>query len=272
MITAEVRSIGPTEARSILERNDVNRRVRKRLVTAYATDMRAGRWGLTGETIVISRTGSLLDGQHRMHAVIDSGRKVRFLVATGSDDDVQRYMDQGASRTVADAAKILGIANTALTSSIARWYCLMPVPGPGMAGLMRRKVPVGEQLTAISENPDLVEAAAFAVSVRKDIPGSPTALGYSWLALHRVDPADCRIFFDAMRDMSFKAQNDQRRVVLKSIQGIDRDSGPSSNSTDKAVMIVSVITRGWNLWRKGEVQQSLARRNKSGIIDPVMPI
>jgi hypothetical protein len=99
--------ITPAEAKELLEENRVNRKLRPGVVEAYRRDMEEGRWGDTGEPIQISRTGGLMNGQHRMTALAGSSCEgVEFLVVRGLDDAAQTMMDQGAQRGVADALKI----------------------------------------------------------------------------------------------------------------------------------------------------------------------
>jgi hypothetical protein len=52
----------------------------------------------TGECIKISKTGRILDGQHRLKAVILSNCSIYFYVATNIDDSVFDVLDTGKAR------------------------------------------------------------------------------------------------------------------------------------------------------------------------------
>lgn len=105
----EIREITPDGAREILATNySGNRAVRVRTVEMYASDMAAGRWQLTGAPIQVSASGNLIDGQHRLHAVIKSGIPVPFAVATGVPDGAYDHLDIGMSRNVQDVVKARG--------------------------------------------------------------------------------------------------------------------------------------------------------------------
>ena len=65
-------TITPGDAEQMLESNEANRNMRARVVSAYARDMETDRWLVTGETIKIGRHGELLDGQHRLQAIIQN--------------------------------------------------------------------------------------------------------------------------------------------------------------------------------------------------------
>jgi len=100
----DVETITPEVASVILDRcNHGNRRLRQGVVEKYAKMMKSGDWHLSPEAIVISNTGRLLNGQHRLSAVVKAGRAVRFVTIRGPGDDVFAVLDRGAVRTTADA-------------------------------------------------------------------------------------------------------------------------------------------------------------------------
>lgn len=103
----QIVDVTPKIASDLLEHaNFGNRRPKPAVVKKYAKLMTNGDWRFSPETISISKTGRLLNGQHRMMAVVMSGVTCRFLFATGFDDDVFSVLDRGATRTMADALSI----------------------------------------------------------------------------------------------------------------------------------------------------------------------
>ena len=66
----EVVKINPTLALEMLGDNEHNRKVTQSRVNEYASEMKNGMWLLNGETIIMSETGKLLDGQHRLLGLI----------------------------------------------------------------------------------------------------------------------------------------------------------------------------------------------------------
>lgn len=104
---AEIIDVSPDIARILIETsNRNNRRIKPNVVKKYAKIMKNGDWKFSPETISVSKTGRLLNGQHRMLAVIESGVTCRFLFARGFDDEVFSVLDRGAVRTRADALKM----------------------------------------------------------------------------------------------------------------------------------------------------------------------
>jgi len=101
-----IESIGPTKAKQLLETNiEGQRNIVKAYVEKLAAQMAAGKWLLSNDAIVI-QNGRLINGQHRLTAVILSGVRQIFLVLRLSDDsDLYAVLDSGKSRTVADVLK-----------------------------------------------------------------------------------------------------------------------------------------------------------------------
>jgi|SRR5882757_1029738 len=81
--SAEIRLVTPLMARQFLNGNAGNRPVRPDVVQGMAQTMGACRWRITAEAVQRSRTGLLIDGQHRMQAVIRSGTPTLMLVVDG---------------------------------------------------------------------------------------------------------------------------------------------------------------------------------------------
>jgi hypothetical protein len=75
-----IRTISPKMAKEILDKNFSNRRVDKRRVNQYAKDMIEGLWKTnTGEALKITKSNRFVDGQHRLHAIIQANIPVSIM-------------------------------------------------------------------------------------------------------------------------------------------------------------------------------------------------
>ena len=78
--------VTPALATEWLEGNvALNRRLIPNLVTFYAAEMRAGKWRVNGESIKFSKSGALMDGQHRLHAIIKVNQSIPMVVVRELD-------------------------------------------------------------------------------------------------------------------------------------------------------------------------------------------
>ncbi len=106
---ANVGIVTPTFARQALDLNfEDNRSLSPSRVARYSSEMKRGAWLIT-EPIKISSCGKLIDGQHRLAAVIESGQNVPFLVVTGYPFNTSSVLDQGKTRTAKNIAEIKGL-------------------------------------------------------------------------------------------------------------------------------------------------------------------
>ncbi|MFY7926737.1 MAG: hypothetical protein ACOVN5_13075 [Aquidulcibacter sp.] len=103
---SNIETITPNLAAVLLETNTTNRKLRKSVVSKYADEMRNGDWLLTPEPIVIADTDRLLNGQHRLNAVIQYGGNVKMFVVRGVSEKAFSALDRGFSRSFADAHNV----------------------------------------------------------------------------------------------------------------------------------------------------------------------
>ena len=115
----ETKFISPELAETYLATSSANRNVSHTRVLTLASEMNAGKWQLNGQTIVISDTGKLLDGQHRLFAIVEHGKPVQMTVVTGVDEKSFHTIDTGKSRSSGDIAGMAGIANPNLVTAAA---------------------------------------------------------------------------------------------------------------------------------------------------------
>lgn len=118
-----IEKIGPDEAREYLSSNiENNRKVANTHVLNLALAMQKGQWELNGQGIVISSTGKLIDGQHRMMAVIKSGCHCDFLVIRGVDEDCFKTLGGNKARGPADTLSTYGVSNCNVVAASIRIY------------------------------------------------------------------------------------------------------------------------------------------------------
>lgn len=80
---AEVIEITVSIAKKMLEGHENYRGLDLRRVIQYANDMQRGDWDECGQPILFDENNNLIDGQHRLHAVIRSGCSIKFWVIYG---------------------------------------------------------------------------------------------------------------------------------------------------------------------------------------------
>jgi hypothetical protein len=110
-VTAQVMTITPRMAAGWLEHNcPRNRKLRRAKVEQYAADMRAGRWRLSDQAISFDCRGDLVNGQHRLQAVVAADTPVAALVVRNLPAEAMMVLDGGMRRTTDDNLAIAGRA------------------------------------------------------------------------------------------------------------------------------------------------------------------
>lgn len=108
----------PEKAQEVLDFfNKGNRSTSTFYTTSYAKAMREGAWSDTGDTIKIDTEGRLVDGQHRLHALVEAGVTLPFLTVRGVDPAIFTELDQGFRRT---ASQFMGDHGGTKSSTVKR--------------------------------------------------------------------------------------------------------------------------------------------------------
>lgn len=117
---ATVEKITPAKATEYLKKNSRNPRgkVNMAVIRRYAEDMSAGLWELNGEAIVFDEEGYLKNGQHRLAAIIKSGKTIPMLVVRDVAKDVSIF-DLQYRRTISQIVASDGVTNCNKTISSA---------------------------------------------------------------------------------------------------------------------------------------------------------
>lgn len=100
--------ITPELATEYLSHNCTNRALRGKDVDTLARDMINGKFVLTHQGIAFDSAGNLLDGQHRLSAVVKAGVSVYMRVTRGIKFEDAAFMDIGVKRNLQDGFAFSG--------------------------------------------------------------------------------------------------------------------------------------------------------------------
>jgi hypothetical protein len=148
--------VGPEEAGRMLLRNIDNRPIVETHVMQIVEAMKAGHWKSNGATIVFSKN-RLVDGQHRLNAVVRSGCRVPMLIIWNIANDVFDTIDIGRKRTASDSLAMGG------ENEAKRLASTLAFVGRYTTGAMRNR---GYSLTPVQIEDLLVEHHAVRDSVK----------------------------------------------------------------------------------------------------------
>lgn len=124
-------TVTPAIAQRLLESNHANnRKLKPRVVASYVRQMEKGLWKPdNGEGIKITEGGKLVDGQHRLQAIIEYGKPLDVLILSGVPEESIISIDDGVKRTLTDAMTINGKSLPNQNAINAALSCLITLRG-----------------------------------------------------------------------------------------------------------------------------------------------
>jgi hypothetical protein len=114
-----IMEVGPELAAQWLEGNTHNRPLRQPLVDRLTRDIIAGRWRLTHQGIAFDTDGVLIDGQHRLWAIVLAAMPVRLRVFFNEPIDNMKAVDTGLARSNYDVLHLSGEAGKITVNHLA---------------------------------------------------------------------------------------------------------------------------------------------------------
>lgn len=120
-VQAHVRYVTPEQAAEWLSLNTANRKPSKTAVRRWARIMRANEWQLCPDAIAFDVDNVLINGQHRLMAVIESGTTQPFLVAKHFPNVSRQTCDIGKKRQLHEIITINGYEINQTHAAVCRF-------------------------------------------------------------------------------------------------------------------------------------------------------
>jgi hypothetical protein len=100
---------------------------------------------------------------------------------------------------------------------------------------------------------------------------SVSALGYCFFQFANLDIERTEQYFYAFTDLAFHDEGDPRKAAFNRIAKMLNDE-EMKHGQMLVIATVSVLTRSWNMWRKGVQADTILVRSREGWIPPVKPV
>lgn len=253
--------VTPTRAMALLEsRENVsleNRKVDEQWVKRYAEDMRQGRWMVTGDSIKVNPDGNLIDGQHRLWAVVETGIAIDTFVVYNVPDETLDRIDRGRSRTTAQHLQMHGYRDVHVLASAITYCMAWEELGRFNIGGSRHR-----QLTAqpekyvafLAEHPELPELI-HRVGSRKftTFAGSRSLYVALWHLFREVDEEDAERFMGALVTGAGLESGNPILALRNRLQAL-RLQGHGAGEPG---FVGGLVVKAWGAWRKGRKLQNI---------------
>lgn len=237
--------ITPEMAADWLTANTSNRSVRSYLVERLAGAIRRGEWVVNGDPIRFDDEGALIDGQHRLWAILEAEMPVESYVISGLPHVAQDTVDQGAKRTLSD---VLALRDERYAATLAASLNLLYRVQTNTIRMAGRVQPtVAQAVSMLDSNPELRDSVAAAHKMHDAGLGiSTSVLAVSHFLFHQINPEDTEDFF---AKLSSGAGLDEGHPILVFRQWMERVV--SLRPRHPVNTYHAMLIKTWNAYRKG---------------------
>lgn len=264
----ERKKVDPTTAQEWLGYNTHNRNYRPSMVQAYAEAMIAGDWHTDIDPIsfagVLGGRGKnapvLLNGQHRLLALVQADATLEFLVIQGLSVADQADMDAGIRRQLGDQLRLMGNHYPVELAAVLR---LVYAFDNDALRKGHGNVAYATLLRYLEEHPGLPDSVLPAKRVYDAIGGRVSVYGAAHYILSCIEEQNID---DDVEDFFNKLQYGEGlgagSPILAYRNQIIAASNAANTSRRKMSQVnqLALIFKAWNAWRDGIPVASLSWR------------
>jgi hypothetical protein len=213
------------------------RPLNKAHVVRLAAEMVAGRWVLNNDAVCFDRAGQVINGQHRLSAVVASGATVPMMVATGMEAKAFAHMDRPRIRAGGDMVAMAGGKNAilaaAITSAVVRYE-----QGAIRAGGWERLSLAETHAEYVARRNDIDAAARIARGIPRALGFGPSIIGAAYYILAKADAVRGPAFMESLLTGTGAelAARDLRESIIQR----------GKNSRRQPYEQLAVIIKQWN--------------------------
>lgn len=191
----KLENITPELAESLLENNEGNRQPSKKHVNFLAAQITDGAWKVTGDTIKIAASGRVLDGQHRLMAIVKAGVAVETFVARNVAEETFQVIDTGKVRSARDVLTIADLPCASMQATVGRDILMFRT---GTIKRRERNTTHAEILEFCKGNELMPHISQATMWHQKGAPLKTTEMAVLSFLLSEVAPDEAKEFLDKL--------------------------------------------------------------------------
>lgn len=235
------RLVTPADASKLLERNSINRLLSPTRVNSLVAAIDRNGWLADANPIKIDEDDVLLDGQHRLHAIVKSGKPVTCLVATGVPSLSRLVVDTNRPRSFADFLRLNAVRSAGDAASVTRLLWSYD------EGALERRWFTADTATLwgfYKINAELItESVGRGKSTYRYVQNIPrSVMAVAWAIFSRIDIDDAALFWAELR-------GEEKAGKAASILCTFGVTNASRGRFDQRYNLAIVI-KAWNAFRR----------------------
>jgi hypothetical protein len=259
MITHEVVDLTPELAAELLRAVPGHqRKITRNHVLRLAEAMGNGGFLFTPQPLIVDTDGALQDGQHRCHAVIESGVTIPVVITRGADPAGFALIDTGKARL---PQQFIADKNAAMIASAARYVLFYRSTGPGTRPSVLQQM--GSRLTnkqildEVAADTEYTDAAPQIASIRRAARITPgPLLAVHVLAGRGVDSDKSSLWLSGLETGEELTKGDPRLALRNRFIQAPVHGQPQQ---------LMLILKAWNAWLTDTPVKLLRFRSNEGM-------
>jgi hypothetical protein len=249
-----VQTITPARAEEMLAANTANRPLSRPTVRSFAEAMRRGDWLVTHQGIAFDTEGVLVDGQHRLAAVIEADMPVEMTVFTEVEPHTFDVLDTGKRRNAADVLAIEGEkSSTTLAAMVRTVWLYYNRPDASWSG-GAAAVTNHQIVQTLAGHPKLRDYVDLGERISTETGMMKAAAGASAYLVEQANrgkKAKLARWHDGIIEGAGLRRNDPRLVFRRTMFGMARRQGAVQRRRDTREH-VALYLKAFNAWAAGE--------------------
>jgi hypothetical protein len=257
-VRSKVQSITPKRAAELLEANTTNRPLSTPVVRAFAEAMKRGEWLVTHQGIAFDVHGVLVDGQHRLAAIIEADLPIELTVFTDVGEGTFDVLDTGKRRNAADVLAIEGEKNSTMLAAMVRTVWLYENrPDLGWSG-GKAAVTNHQIVQTLDQHPRLREFLSVGEQVAAATGMIKSAAGAASYLIEQANKrADLGPWFDGIVDGAGLARQDPRLLFRRVMFSMARKQAGQVQRRRDTREHFALYVKAFNAWATAEPITSL---------------
>ncbi|MET8554828.1 hypothetical protein ABZV64_07630 [Streptomyces sp. NPDC004959] len=255
---SDVEVITPELARDWLLLNTQNRPLSKAFVQQIAQQIERGEWQLTHQGIAFDEDGALIDGQHRLAAIVKANVPVQCVVTRGVAKSAFTVMDTGRKRSGRDALALAGEEHsTHLAAALRGLHLYLTAPDSAWSG-QNAAVSNDQLLAVLAQHPGMRNAVREAIPMNKAFRITVTAAAVGWYATADARPEiDQHPWHESLVTGAGLRSGDPRLTLRNTL--LNLAAGRSHRKRDDSREHLLYYLKSWNAWVEGRDMKLLRR-------------
>ena len=251
-IEAIEETISAKLAEEYLRTDGRNRHFSKTRVGIYAKAMEDGDWEYNAEPIRFDDKGELIDGQHRLAAVVKTELPHRFLVVRGLPTEAIYVTDRGKQKSLADFFAIRGELNYTQLAATVRQYGVYKLRGD-FRGTWNEVRSVQNHIRLLEQTAGLRDSTVAGRSLQNAFPVAGAGLwGAVYHILAEIDNDDTEAFFGSLvsgTELPLGSPILNLRDRLAGARAVGYTMGHKRLPLND---VAALTFKSWNYWRRGD--------------------